>query len=105
MDRRIFLLGFLGSMAAAPTIVAASSTVDAASLPEVLLPLSRAAPEPGLSSGQADVDLSKVTSDWSQYWYRHRRRVYRRVYRRGYRRAYRRAYWAPYGYRRRCTCY
>jgi len=35
MDRRTFLLGFLGSLAAAPTIVAAASSVEAAPVSEV----------------------------------------------------------------------
>jgi Asp-tRNA(Asn)/Glu-tRNA(Gln) amidotransferase A subunit family amidase len=93
MDRRTFLLGFLGSLAAAPTIITASSSVEAASVPEALPPVSQPDPEP-VSSGEAEVDLEKVEADWSQYGYRRRayRRGYRRTYRRGYRRAYRRGY-------------
>src|SRR5215216_6265463 len=105
MDRRTFLLGFLGSLAAAPAIITASSSVEAASVPEALPPVSQPDPEPVSSSGEAEVDLEKVEADWSQYGYR--RRVYRRAYyprayyrgpyrrhaRRVYRRAYRRRYY------------
>ena len=93
MDRRTFLLGFLGSLAAAPAIITASSSVEAASVPEALPPVSQPDPEPVSSSGEADVDLEKVEADWSQYGYR------RRAYRRGYRRAYRRAYYPRAYYR------
>src|SRR3954451_4784671 len=92
MDRRTFLIGLLGGLAAAPTIIAAASSVEAASVPEALPPVPQPVPEPVSSSGEAEVDLEKVESDWSQY----RRRVYRRAYRRGrrvYRRAYRRRYY------------
>src|SRR5215208_924051 len=101
MDRRTFLLGFLGSLAAAPAIITASSSVEAASVPEALPPVSQPDPEP-VSSGEAEVDLEKVEADWSQYGYRRRayRRGYRRAYRRGARRVYRRAYY-PRTYRRR----
>jgi hypothetical protein len=93
MDRRTFLIGFLGSLAAAPTIIAAASSVEAASVPEALPPVSQPDPEPVSSAGEADVDLEKVEADWSQYGYR------RRAYRRGYRRAYRRAYYPRAYYR------
>src|SRR5215208_2423989 len=86
MDRRTFLIGLLGGLAAAPTIIAAGSAVEAASVPEALPPVPQPVPEPVSSSGEAELDLEKVESDWSQY----RRRVYRRAYRRG-RRVYRRA--------------
>jgi hypothetical protein len=101
MDRRTFLLGFLGSLAAAPAIITASSSVEAASVPETLPPVSQPDPEPVSSSGEADVDLEKVEADWSQYGYRRRayRRGYRRAYRRGYRRVYRRAYYPRAYYR------
>jgi len=97
MDRRTFLLGFLGSLAAAPAIITASSSVEAASVPEALPPTSQPDPEPVSSSGEADVDLEKVEADWSQYGYR--RRAYRRGYRRAYRRGYRRAYYPRAYYR------
>src|SRR5215217_2741465 len=93
MDRRTFLIGFLGSLAAAPTIIATASSVEAASVPEALPPTSQPDPEPGSSSGEADVDLEKVEADWSQYGYG------RRAYRRGYRRAYRRPYYPRAYYR------
>ena len=86
MDRRSFLIGLLGGLAAAPAMIAASP----ASAPPLL---HQPAPEPASRSGEAEVDLEKVESDWSQWRYRHRRRVYRRVYRRGYRRAYRRRFY------------
>src|SRR3954468_7934691 len=104
MDRRTFVLGFLSALAAAPTIVAAASSVEAAPVPAELPPTPQLVPEPVSSSGEAEVDLEKVESDWSQYRYRHRRRVYRRAYRRGARRVYRRAYrrgYYPRTYRRR----
>ena len=101
MDRRTFLLGFLGSLAAAPTIIATASSVEAASVPEALPPVSQPDPEPVSSSGEAEVDLETVEADWSQYGYRRRayRRGYRRAYRRGYRRVYRRAYYPRAYYR------
>src|SRR3954463_2049504 len=42
MDRRTLLLGLLGGLVAAPTIIAAASSVEAAPLPEVRPPT----PEP-----------------------------------------------------------
>jgi hypothetical protein len=104
MDRRTFLLGFLGSLAAAPTIITASLSVEAASIPEALPPVSQPDPEPVSSSGEVELDLEKVESEWSQYGYRRRayRRGYRRAYRRGARRVYRRAYYrGPYRRRAR----
>ena len=104
MDRRTFLLGFLGSLAAAPTIVAAASSTEAAPVSEVPTPHPPLASEPASSSIEVEGDLEKVELDWSQYAYRRRRRVYRRAYRRGYRRAYRRVYrraYYPGTYRRR----
>ena len=107
MHRRTFLLGFLGTLGAAPTLVAAVFPIEAAPLSEAL-----SQPKPAPSStggGDLDMDTEKVASEWSQYAYRRGRRVYRRTYRttrRVYRRAYRRgvyrASWRPYG--RRCYC-
>jgi len=57
MDRRTFLLGVLGSLAAAPTIIAAASPVEAASVPEALPPAPQPVPEPASSSGEAEADL------------------------------------------------
>jgi hypothetical protein len=91
MHRRTFLLAFFGSLAAAPTIIASSSSAEAASMPKARSPVSQPNSEPVSSSGDADADLKKVQADWTQYGYH--RRGYRRAYRRGYRRAYRRAYY------------
>src|SRR5215207_10599739 len=101
MDRRKFLLGFLGSLAAAPAIITASLSVEAASIPEALPPVSQPDPEPVSSSGEVELDLEKVESEWSQYGYRRRayRRGYRRAYRRDARRVYRRAYYPRAYYR------
>src|SRR5215203_3303318 len=101
MDRRTFLIGFLGSLAAAPAIITASSSGEAASVPEALPPVSQPDPEPVSSSGEVELDLEKVEADWSQYGYRRRayRRGYRRAYRRGYRRVYPRAYYPRAYYR------
>ena len=46
MDRHTFLLGFLGSLAAAPTIVAAVSSVEAAPVSEALPPTPQPLPGP-----------------------------------------------------------
>jgi len=46
MDRHTFLLGFLGSLAAAPTIGAAVSSVEAAPAPEALPPTPHPVPGP-----------------------------------------------------------
>ena len=102
MDRRAFLLGFIGSLAVVPMITAASSAAEASSLsfPRATEPQPSA--EPVISPG-GTVDLEKAETGWSQYAYRRGRRVYRRAYRRTYRRVARRAYWRPYG--RRCSCY
>ena len=98
MHRRTFLLGFLGTLGAAPALVAAVFPIEAAPLSEAL-----SQPRPAPSStggGDLDMDTEKVASEWSQYAYRRGRRVYRRTYRttrRVYRRAYRRGVrWRPY---------
>src|SRR5215210_7400404 len=104
MDRCTFLIGFLGSRGAAPALITASLSVEAASIPGALPPVSQPDPEPVSSSGEVELDLEKVESDWSQYGYRRRayRRGYRRAYRRGARRVYRRAYYrGPYRRRAR----
>ena len=46
MDRHTFLLGFSGSLAAAPTIVAAASSVEAAPVLEALPPTPQPVPGP-----------------------------------------------------------
>jgi len=97
MDRRSFLIGLLGGLAAAPAMIAVPSASPASAAPLLHQP----APEPASRSGEAEVDLEKVESDWSQWRYRHRRRVYRRVYRRAYRRGYYGRGYYPGTYRRR----
>src|SRR3954470_22039426 len=86
MDRRALLLGFLGGLAAAPTIMAAASSVEAAPLPEALPPSPEALPEPAAPSAVTEADLDGVKTGWSQYWRRRRRRFYRRHYRHYWRR-------------------
>ena len=86
MDRRTLLLGLLGGLAAAPTIMAAASSVEAAPLPETLPPSPEPLPEPASPSAVTEADLDGVKTDWSQYW-RRRGRLYRRP-RRYYRRRF-----------------
>ena len=52
MDRRKFLLGLLGSLAAAPTIVAAASSVEAAPVLEALPPTPQPVPGPVSSNSR-----------------------------------------------------
>ena len=92
MDRRTLLLGLLGGLAAAPTIIAAASSVEAAPLPETPLSTPKAPLEPVSPSAVTEGDLEGVKADWSQYWRRRRRRVYRRMDRRIFRRRRRRFY-------------
>ena len=82
MDRRTLLLGLLGSLVAAPTIIAAASSVEAAPLPEALSPSPEPLPESASPSTLTEADLEGVKADWSQYWRRRHRRLYRRYYRR-----------------------
>jgi len=100
MEHRTFLLGLLGGLAASPAIIAASSSTEAASVPGSLPPVSQPEPEPVSSSTEAEVDLNKVDSDWSQWAYRrvYRRAYYPGTYRRRARRVYRRAYSSRYYY-------
>ena len=58
MDRRTLLLGLLGGLAAAPVIIAATTSVEAAPLPEAL-------PEPASASVPTEADLKTVNADWS----------------------------------------
>ena len=80
MDRRTLLLGLLGGLAAAPTILAAASSVEAAPLPEALPSTPAPLPEPASAVTEADLDAAKA--DWSQYYRRRARRVGRRTSRR-----------------------
>jgi len=90
MDRRTLLLGLLGGLVVAPTIMAAASSVEAAPLPEALPPSPEPLAEPASPSAVTEADLDGVKTDWSQYWRRRGRRFYRRPRRRFYRRYYRR---------------
>ena len=92
MDRRTLLLGLLGGLAAAPTIMAAASSVEAAPLPEALPPSPAPLAELASTSAVTEADLNRPKAEWSQYWRRRRRRLYRRYYRRPRRRFYRRHY-------------
>lgn len=87
MDRRTFLIGLLGSLGAASTIIAASSSVEAAPLPEALPRTPEPLPEPTSASAVSEADLEAVEADWSQGRY--------------YRRYYRRRFYRPRYYRRR----
>jgi hypothetical protein len=84
MNRRTLLLGLLGGLAAAPAIIAAASSVEAAPLPEVRPP----APLPEPASAVTEADLDGVKADWSRYYRRSARRVGRRTARRVSRRRY-----------------
>src|SRR5215203_4305664 len=66
MDRRTLLLGLLGGMAAAPTIIAAASSVEAAPLPETSPPTPEPLPNAASSSAVTEADLEGVKTDWSQ---------------------------------------
>ena len=58
MDRRTLLLGLLGGLAAAPVIIAATTSVEAA-------PLLEALPEPASALAPAEANLETVNADWS----------------------------------------
>ena len=94
MERRTFLLGLIGGLAAAAGLAATGAT------PAQALAVPAPAPNPDAPTEAADVrpeDLDGVRTEATQYWYRRRRRFYRRHYyrprRRYYRRYYRRRYW------------
>ena len=55
MERRTFLLGLLGALAAAPAIIAAASSVEAAPAPEAASP-----------SPLSEADLEALQADWAQ---------------------------------------
>jgi len=75
MERRKFLIGFLGGLAAAPAIVAVASSAEAAPLPETL-------PEGASPSALTEADLETVKTDWTRAVHRVARRTARRVTRR-----------------------
>jgi len=55
MERRTFLLGLLGGLAAAPAMIAAASSVEAAPAPEAASPASF-----------TETDLEAAKADWAQ---------------------------------------
>src|SRR4051812_12800575 len=73
MDRRKFLLGLLGGLAAAPAIVAAASHADAAPVPEAPTPHSSDPTTAAIL--QSDPDA--VPADWAQVSPPARRRLRR----------------------------
>jgi hypothetical protein len=89
MERRTFLLGLIGSLAAAGLAPSVAKPAHALSLTPPTP--SESAEAAGFSAG----DLDGVRTEDAQYYRRRARRVYRRYYRRPYRRYRRRArrYW------------
>jgi len=92
MERRTFLLGFMGSLAAAtlaPAMVAPSQGLSLApqAPPEAV--------EPTESAEVSASNLDGERTEYARYYHRRARRVYRRYVRRPYRRYTRRArrYW------------
>ena len=86
MERRTFLLGLIGSLAAIGMVPEMATSAKALSL------------TPSEGAEAADIspnDLDGVRTEDAQYYRRRARRVYRRYYRRPYRRYRRRArrYW------------
>jgi len=61
MDRRTLLLGLLGGLVAAPTIIAAASSVEAAPLPEALPPSPEPLPEAASPPAVTEADLGGST--------------------------------------------
>jgi hypothetical protein len=89
MERRTFLLGLIGSLAAA-------SLAPAMVAPSHALSLAPQTPSEGAEAAEFSADnLDGVRIENAQYYRRRARRVYRRYYRRPYRRYRRRArrYW------------
>ena len=95
MERRTFLLGLIGGLAAAAGLAATGAT------PAQALAVPAPAPNPDAATEAADIkpeDLDGVKIQEAYHWrYRRRRRYYRRYYwrprRRYYRRYWRRRYW------------
>ena len=89
MERRTFLLGLIGSLAAA-------SLAPAVAAPSHELSLAPQTPPEGAEAAEVSADnRDGVRTEYAQYYRRRGRRVYRRYYRRPYRRYRRRArrYW------------
>jgi hypothetical protein len=89
MERRTFLLGLIGSLAAA-------SLAQAEAAPTHALSLAPQTPSEGAEAAELSADdLDGVITENAQYYRRRARRVYRRHYVRPYRRYRRRArrYW------------
>ena len=80
MDRRTLLLGLLGGLAAAPAIIAAASSVEAAPLMEASPPAPEPLADAASPSTLTEADLDTVQADWTQGV---RRRVRRRARRMG----------------------
>ena len=92
MERRTFLLGLIGSLAAATLAPAVAAPSQA------LSPAPQTPSEAVEASESAEVsanNLDEVRTEYAQYYRRRARRVYRRYVRRPYRRYTRRArrYW------------
>ena len=86
MERRTFLLGLIGGLAAATGLVIAGTAPAEASPPQG----TRGAE--GQESSEVNPEkLDGVATEHTQYYRRRGRRVYRRYYRRPARRYYRRA--------------
>jgi hypothetical protein len=89
MERRTFLLGFIGSLAAA-------TLAPAVAAPSQPLTLAPQTPSEAVEAAEVSAyDLDDVRTEHTQYYRRRARRVYRRYVRRPYRRYRRRArrYW------------
>src|SRR5215217_1393115 len=98
MDRRTFLLGLFGGLAAAAGLASTGGT------PALALSPNSTPPPDGVTEA-ADIkpeDLDGVTTERTQYWRRRRRRYYRRYWRRRYwRRRFYPRYWRRRYWRRR----
>jgi hypothetical protein len=86
MERREFLIGLLGGLAAATCLVSAGITSAEAASPHI----TRGTEGPEVAELTADT-LDGLATEHTQYYRRRGRRVYRRYYRRPARRYYRRA--------------
>jgi hypothetical protein len=89
MERRTFLWGLIGSLAAA-------NLAPAVAAPSHTLSLTPQTPSEGAEAAEVSAEnRDDVRTEYAQYYRRRGRRVYRRYYRRPYRRYRRRArrYW------------